>query len=281
MSSGTLYVVATPIGNLEDLSMRAVRVLREVAIIACEDTRHTRVLLQHYGVATPILSYHEHNEAARTPELLRRLEAGASVALVSDAGTPILSDPGFTLLRHAIATSIPVVPIPGPSAITTALSVAGLPTDRFVFVGFLPRRTGERRRILAALASVPWTVVLFEAPHRIRQTLQDLKAILGDRQMAVGRELTKKFEEMIRGAVSQVLEHVQRTPPRGELTLVVAGAPAAAGPRGDPARRLRALLARGVSAKDAVRQVAQTCGLPRRTVYEMALHLQGKRRGAP
>lgn len=278
MSSGTLYVVATPIGNLDDLGFRAVRVLKEVDLIACEDTRHTRLLLQRHGIATPLISYHEHNEAERAPELLRRLQAGASIALVSDAGTPVLSDPGYTLVRQAIAAAIPVVPIPGPSAITAALSVAGLPTDRFVFLGFLPRRAGERRRALEEVATVPWTLVLFEAPHRIAATLRDLQATLGDRQIAVVRELTKKFEEVLRGTAAEVLEHLQRIPPRGELTMIVAGATAASQAPGDPAARLRALLSSGTPAKEAVRQVARSHGLPRRTVYEIALQVQGKRR---
>jgi len=241
MTTGTLYVVATPIGNLEDLSIRAARILREVDVIACEDTRHTRLLLQRYGITTPMVSYHEHNEPARAQELLRRLETGESAALVSDAGTPVLSDPGFSLVRQAIAGGIPVVPLPGPSAITAALSVAGLPTDRFVFLGFLPRKAGERRRALEEVASIPWTLVLFETPHRIAHALRDLHTILGDRQVAVMRELTKKFEEVVRGTVSQVADRMQQTPPRGELTLVVAGAEAVRGgeaasvPVGEPA----------------------------------------------
>src|SRR5437879_4267392 len=224
MTTGTLYVVATPIGNLEDLSIRAARILREVDVIACEDTRHTRLLLQRYGITTPMVSYHEHNEPARAQELLRRLEAGESAALVSDAGTPVLSDPGFALVRQAIAGGIPVVPLPGPTAITAALSVAGLPTDRFMFLGFLPRKAGERRRALLDIARIPWTLVMFEAPHRVVHTLRDLRAVLGDRQVAVMRELTKKFEETVRGALSEVTDRMAQAPPRGELTLVVAGA---------------------------------------------------------
>ncbi len=276
MTAGTLYIVATPIGNLDDLTVRAARVLKEVALIACEDTRHTRVLLQRYGISTPLISYHEHNEVERTPELLRKLEAGNSIALVSDAGTPVLSDPGYTLVRQAIAGAIPVVPIPGPSAITAALSVAGLPTDRFVFLGFLPRRAAERRRALEEVATVPWTLVMFEAPHRIAATLRDLHATLGDRPLAVARELTKKFEEVIRGTAAELLEHLQQTPPRGELTVVAAGATAVSQAPGDPAAHLRALLSSGTPAKEAVRQVARSHGLPRRAVYEMALRVQGK-----
>jgi len=285
MATGTLYVVATPIGNLEDVTTRALRILREVDVIACEDTRHTRLLLQRYGITTPLVSYHEHNEQTRAQELLRRLQEGTSVALVSDAGTPVLSDPGFTLVRQAVAAGVPVVPAPGASAITAALSVAGLPTDRFVFLGFLPRKAGERRRALLDIARIPWTLVMFEAPHRVVHTLRDLRAVLGDRQVAVMRELTKKFEETVRGALSEVTDRMAQAPPRGELTLVVAGAQPVRGeasgrqeiPPYDPAAHLRGLLRSGVPVKDAVRQVAQTHRLPRRAVYEMALVLQGKR----
>ena len=285
MATGTLYVVATPIGNLEDVTTRALRILREVDVIACEDTRHTRLLLQRYGITTPLVSYHEHNEQTRAQELLRRLQEGTSVALVSDAGTPVMSDPGFTLVRQAVAAGVPVVPAPGASAITAALSVAGLPTDRFVFLGFLPRKAGERRRALLDIARIPWTLVMFEAPHRVVHTLRDLRAVLGDRQVAVMRELTKKFEETVRGALSEVTDRMAQAPPRGELTLVVAGAQPVRGeasdrqeiPPDDPAAHLRGLLRSGVPVKDAVRQVAQAHRLPRRAVYEMALVLQGKR----
>ena len=285
MATGTLYVVATPIGNLEDVSARALRILREVHVIASEDTRHTRLLLQRYGITTPQVSYHEHNEQTRAQELLRRLQEGTSVALVSDAGTPVLSDPGFTLVRQAVAAGVPIVPVPGASAITAALSVAGLPTDRFVFLGFLPRKAGERRRALVDIARIPWTLVMFEAPHRVVRTLRDLGGVLGDRQVAVMRELTKKFEEIVRGTVSEVADRMAQPPPRGELTLVVAGAQPVRGeasgratiPPDDPAAHLRGLLRSGVPVKDAVRQVAQAHRLPRRTVYEMALVLQGKR----
>lgn len=286
MTIGTLYIVATPIGNLEDISLRAVRVLKEVDVIACEDTRHTRVLLNRHGIDAPLVSYHEHNEATRATELLRALQSGQSVALVSDAGTPVLSDPGFTLVRRAIAAEIPVIAIPGPSAITAALSVAGLPTDRFVFVGFLPRKTAERRRVLLELAPLPWTLVMFEAPHRIAAALRDLHAVLGDRTIVLVREITKKFEEVIRGTASDVLARIQQTPPRGELTLVVEGAqtatPATDAPNHslrsrsgqEPAAQLRSLLSSGMPSKDAVREVARAHRLPRRTVYQMAVRIK-------
>lgn len=222
--AGTLYVVSTPIGNLEDLSFRALRVLKEADLIACEDTRHTRTLLAHYGIAKPLLSYHEQNERQRTPELLQRLSNGATVALVTDAGTPALSDPGYLIIHEATALGIPVIAVPGPSAVTAALVVSGLPVDHFVFLGFLPRKSGKRKRALQEVAEAPWTLVFFEGPHRLRAALADLRDVLGDRRVAVTRELTKRFEEVIRGSTTDALEHFQRTEPRGEFTVVVEGA---------------------------------------------------------
>ena len=278
LAPGTLFVVATPIGNLEDLSSRAVRLLREVNVIACEDTRHTRLLLHRHAIATPLVSYHEHNEKTRTPELVRRLQAGESVALVSDAGTPLLSDPGYTLVRQAIASGVAVVPIPGPSAITAALSVAGLPTDRFVFLGFLPRKSAERRKVLETVQTIPWTLVLFEAPPRVEATLKDLQAILGERPIALLRELTKRFEEVLRGTPTEVLAQVQRRPQRGEVTVVVGGVDRpAVRSAGDPREELKALLAAGTPPTEAVRQVAKAHALPRRAVYDLAVRMKGER----
>lgn len=217
----TLYLVATPIGNLEDITRRALRVLSEVSLIAAEDTRKTRHLLITYGVKTPLLSYHDHNKRQRLPQLLRHLER-ADLALVSEAGMPNISDPGFELVREVVAQGIPVVAIPGPSAITTALAVSGLPTHRFHYLGFLPRKKGERRRLLAEVAPSKDTLVTFEAPHRILASLEDILAVLGDRRLAVCRELTKLHEEVFRGTVSQAREHFGQ--PRGEFTLVIAGA---------------------------------------------------------
>lgn len=274
---GTLYVVATPIGNLEDFTFRAVRMLKEVDLIACEDTRHTRHLLTRYGISTPLMSYHEHNEQRRVPELLKQLQSGKSVALVSDAGTPVLSDPGYALIQAAVDAGMPVVPIPGPSAITVALSVAALPTDRFLFLGFLPRKTGERRRALQEVAGLPYTLVLFEAPHRLERTLLDVQAVLGNRHIVMMRELTKKFEEIVRGTVSDVLDHIGMAPPRGEITLAIEGA-AAMPPASDPAAELKALLARGIPAKEAVREVVQRHHMPKRAAYQLALQITGKRR---
>ena len=220
-SMGTLYVVGTPIGNLEDITLRAIRVLREVDLIAAEDTRVTRTLLAAHQVRTPLTSYHEFSGPEKVRRLVERLQ-DADVALVSDAGMPGLSDPGFPLIRAAIRAGVPVVPIPGPSAILSALVTSGLPMHAFCFLGFLPRKSGERRRLLATLADAPHTTVVFESPHRVAAALRDVAEVLGpDRQLAVGRELTKKFEEVLRGTAGDLAERFARRPARGELTLVV------------------------------------------------------------
>ena len=219
---GTLYVVGTPIGNLEDISLRALRTLREVDLIAAEDTRTTRILLQAHQISTPLTSFHEFSTPAKLRQLGERLES-ADVALVSDAGTPGVSDPGFPLIRAAIDAGHPVVPIPGPSAILAALVASGLPMHQFHFLGFLPRKTGERRRALAAVADEAATLIAFESPHRLRSALADASAVLGNRPMAAARELTKKFEEIARGTVDELLERYGREVPRGEFTLVFAG----------------------------------------------------------
>jgi 16S rRNA (cytidine1402-2'-O)-methyltransferase len=270
VGAGTLYVVATPIGHLDDITLRALEVLRTVDIIACEDTRHTRILLQHHGLRRPLVSYHEHNEHRRAPELLAHLRAGRSVALVSDAGTPVLSDPGFVLVRRAVEEGIPVVPVPGPSAITAALSVAGLPPQPFVFVGFLPRRRSQRRRLLREVAALPWTIVAFEAPHRIQQALDDVVEVLGDRPVALLRELTKAFEQVTRGQASAVLRAVRESPPRGELTLVIGGA-LPAEPAAGAAEAVRTLLRAGRSVREAAQAVARSYGISRREAYRLAL----------
>jgi 16S rRNA (cytidine1402-2'-O)-methyltransferase len=225
--AGTLYVVATPIGNLEDVSLRALRVLREVALIAAEDTRRTRVLLAKYGIATPLVSYFEHNKLRRGPELVGRLQAGTAIALVTDAGTPGISDPGFHLVRLAREAGIPVVPVPGPSAVVTALSAAGIPGDRFVFEGFLPAKPGRRRARLRELAALGRPVVVYESPHRIRATLEAVAEVFGSAEVVVARELTKQFEEFRRGPAAELLAGLPAEGLRGEITLIVnAGAAA-------------------------------------------------------
>ena len=219
---GVLYVVATPIGNLEDITYRAVRVLREADLIACEDTRQTRKLLDHYGIEKPMVSYHEHNEMERARELAARLEAGAKVAQVSDAGMPGISDPGYRLVKLAIERGIPVVPVPGASAMVVALAASGLATDAFEFRGFLPAKAGQRRTALDQMSRLDHTVVFYEAPHRIRETMEDIVQILGRRRpVVIARELTKLHEEFIRGAAAEVLESVRSRELRGEITLLI------------------------------------------------------------
>ena len=225
----TLYLVGTPIGNVEDLSPRALRVLREVDVLAAEDTRHTKHLLDRFGIHRALVSYHDHNKDGRTPELIARLREGASVAIVSDAGSPGISDPAFTLVRAAVEAGIDVVPIPGPSSALCALEVSGLPTDRFAFEGFLPRRAMRRRRRIEELRPDPRTLIFFESPHRLKEALRDLADTLGERPASLSRELTKKFEETRRGTLRSLLQWVEAEPPRGEFVLVVGGARDASG----------------------------------------------------
>lgn len=228
--SGVLYLVATPIGNLEDITLRALRVLQEVDLIATEDTRRTRVLLDHYQISKPLTSLYDHNEAHKAPTLLQRLQAGASLALVSEAGTPLISDPGYRLVQLAIVQEIMVVPIPGPSALVTALSAAGLPMDRFVFEAFLPKKPGKRRKRLEALGKEPRTLIFYESSRRVQALLRDIQALWGNRRVAVARELTKRFEEFLRGRITEVQAQLEQRPPLGEVTLVVEGATAEAPP---------------------------------------------------
>lgn len=221
--AGVLYIVSTPIGNLEDLTFRALRVLKEVAIAAAEDTRHTKALFAHYSINTPLTSYHDFNKEEKAPVLVKRLQEGQSVALVSDAGTPVISDPGYFLITQALAAGIRVVPIPGPSAVLAALAASGLPSDAFVFKGFLPRKPGPRRRALEAVRGERCTLIFFESPHRIRPTLEAVHEVLGNRQVVLAREMTKTYEEFLRGTAEEVLQALGARPIRGEITLVVEG----------------------------------------------------------
>ena len=221
LSVGTLYVVATPLGNLEDISARALRILREVEVIACEDTRRTRGLLTHFGIHTPTVSYYEHNKLARGPQLLRQLTEGRSVALVTEAGTPGISDPGFLLVREARTAGIPVVPVPWPSAVITALSAAGVPADRFVFDGFLPFKPGRRLNRLRALRALETTIVLYESPHRIVPALEAIREVFGEIALVLARELTKQFEEIVTATPPEHLARLAAGPIRGEFTLVI------------------------------------------------------------
>jgi len=280
---GTLHIVSTPIGNLEDLTLRGLRVLREARLIAAEDTRHTRKLLNHYGIATPAISYHAHNERARLEPILAALAEG-DVALVSDAGTPGVSDPGLELIRAALAAGYPVTAEPGPVAAVTALVLSGFDPARYTYLGFLPRQAKDRRALLAQVREQPWPLVLYEAPHRLLDLLADLLAVLGDRPCAVARELTKLHEEVVRAPLSMALAHFEAAPPRGEFTVVVEGAPPpdaevraqmVAGLEVTAEQRLRALVDAGTTARDAVAQVAGELGLPRRKVYTIWLALSG------
>jgi len=272
---GTLYIVGTPIGNLEDVTQRALRTLREVAVIACEDTRETRKLLHHFQIDTPVTSYHEHNKRTAGPRLIQRLLDGEDVALVTDAGMPAISDPGEELVAGAVEAGIPVVPVPGPTAFVTALVASGLPTRRFVFEGFLPSKGKERRQALERLKGEERTVLLYEAPHRLQETLADLRAALGDRRVAACRELTKLHEEYVRGTLSALIDHFREQAPRGEFVLVIEGAqpPVAAGQHdsADLARAVADLEAQGVERKAAMKEVAQRLGVPRRAVYQAVL----------
>ncbi len=274
----TLYLVATPIGNLEDITLRALRVLKEVPLVAAEDTRRARVLFARHGIATPLTSYHEQGAPKRAEALLRHLETG-DLALITEAGMPTISDPGFGLVREALARGVRVEAVPGPSAVTSALALSGLPPAQFLFVGFLPRTPGERRRFLAALAREPRTVVAFEAPHRLRAALGDIAAAFGGRRLAVCRELTKLYEEVFRGTAAEALEHFQR--PRGEITLVLAGceeSPSATADDRAVRKRLRALRAAGQSAREAVAAAARETGRPRREVYRLWLETRNDAR---
>ena len=270
---GTLYVVATPIGNLEDVTLRALRVLKEVALVACEDTRRTKRLLQANGIATATTSYFEHNEKWKGERILEALRAGRSVALVSDAGTPGISDPGFRLVREARAEGLPVVPIPGPSAAVAALSVSGLPTDRFLFVGFLPSRAGARRTALAQVAGVRETLVVYESPPRVVAALADMIDALGDRDAFLCREATKVHEEYVRGTLSAIRARLDaRGGVKGEIVLVIAGAPeGAAAVTGTVAETFAQMTAEGMTRREAVKETARRHELPAREVYAQVL----------
>ncbi len=264
---GTLYVVSTPIGNLEDVTLRALRVLGEVPLIAAEDTRTTRRLLDRHGIRTRLVAYTDHNKRARIPALLGHLET-ADLALVSEAGTPAISDPGEDLVAAAAAAGHRIVPVPGASALLAALVASGLPSRRFLYLGFLPRTAGERRRLFGAVASLPYTLVAYESPHRVRAALVDAAAVLGDRRAAVCRELTKVYEEVFRGTLTEALAHLAE--PRGEFTLVIAGAEDEPTTDGLDAALddVAGMIAAGRSARDAVAEAAARHGLPRRRVYD-------------
>jgi 16S rRNA (cytidine1402-2'-O)-methyltransferase len=277
--SGTLYVVATPIGNLEDITYRAVRILGQVHWVACEDTRQTRKLLDHYGIQTPQISYHEHNEIDRARELCSRLLAGESGALVSDAGVPLISDPGYRLVHSAVGAGITVQPIPGPSALLAALSASGLPTDSFHFAGFLPPKSGQRLHALEGLKHEHATLIFYEAPHRLAEALADIRTVLGDRDVVVARELTKIHEEFIHGTASQVQSLIAaREIVKGEVTLLVAKASKPPVDERPIEVAVEEQMRFGLSRMDAMKAVARSRGLSKRDVYREFEHLpQAKR----
>jgi len=277
-TSGTLYIVATPIGNLEDITFRAVRVLKEADLIAAEDTRHTRKLLTHFGISKPLTSYFDHNKHFKGDAILARLRDGANVALVSDAGTPCMADPGYQLVRDATADGIAVVPIPGASAAIAALSAAGLPTDSFTFIGFLPSRKGKRRQQLATLAAEPRVLIFYEAPHRLMATLEDMSCLWGERQIVVARELTKIYEEFVRGDISKVIAGLAERQIKGEVVVLVAPAadPECEDKGGESLDEIlrRYLIVEGLSLKDAVKRVSAEAGRSRSEVYDEALRIK-------
>lgn len=273
--SGTLYIVATPIGNLEDMTYRAVRILGEVDLIAAEDTRHSLKLLNHFGISKPLTSYFDHNQQFKGERILDALRQGKSVALISDAGTPCVSDPGFNLVRDAVAGNIPVIAVPGACAAIAALSGSGLPSDSFSFAGFPPSRQGRRRAFLENLALLPGTLILYEAPHRLEDTLSDIREVMGERQVVVARELTKIYEEFIRGTVTEVMAGVAHGKARGEVVILIAAGEKVLQPAEPLDVVLQNLLSReGLSLKDAAKKAAGMTGCSRSEAYAEALRLR-------
>jgi 16S rRNA (cytidine1402-2'-O)-methyltransferase len=273
--SGLLYIVATPIGNLEDISLRALRILKEVDLIAAEDTRHTRILLNHYDIRTPLTSCHEHNEKAQAPKLIERLRLGENLALVSDAGTPAISDPGYRLVVEAVRGGIQVVPVPGPSAFAAVLSASGLPTDRFVFEGFLPSKKQERDTRLRALRSESRTLVFYEAPHRLKESLIEMRRIFGDRQIVIAREVSKVHEEFLRGTIAAMVSQLAEREVKGEVTIIVHGA-ADQTPVSEEELKMeiRRLADQGLGVKQISDLLGERYQLAKRDVYQLALKLR-------
>ena len=269
VTAGTLYLVPTPIGNLADMTRRAAEILADADIVACEDTRHTRILLDHLGLSKKVVSYHEHNKETAGPKLIEALLEGASVAQVSDAGMPVISDPGADLVRLALADNIPVVPLPGPNAALTALIASGLPATQFVFIGFLPRTSARRKELLASVREIPFTLIFYEAPHRLKETLKILLETLGDRRAVTARELTKKFETFSRARLSALLSETEETDPRGEYVLLVEGkTEEQEAPPEIDWKEEADNLAKTLPIKEAARQVAAKRNLSRREVYQ-------------
>ncbi len=276
---GILYIVPTPIGNLEDITLRALRVLKEVELIAAEDTRHTQHLLAHFGIKTALTSYHDHNERGKARTLVERLKSGASIALVSDAGTPAISDPGYRIVVDAIAAGIRVIPLPGASASITALSASGLPTDRFLFVGFLPARAQERKARLQSLRGEAATLVFYEGPHRLVEALTDMLNIFGDREIAVARELTKVHEEFLRGKLREVIGSLADHDVKGEIVIMVQGSSGDAPvPAAELHATIRQLAGDGMGVKEIAELLGERYGLAKKEVYKLALELKSSKR---
>ena len=272
--AGVLYIVATPIGNLEDITLRALRMLKEVDLIAAEDTRHTRHLLDHYGIKTALTSYHEHNERAKAQNLVERLLRGDSIALVSDAGTPAISDPGHRLVVAALLAGIRVTPIPGAAALAAVISASGLPSDRFVFEGFLSAKKQEKKKKLQKLQSEVRTLIFYEAPHRLKESLQDLLQVFGDRQIVVAREVTKVHEEFLRGTINAVSEQIANREVKGEITIVVQGSPSVAEVSDEEIEaEIRRLAGAGMGVKAISELLGERYDLSKRGVYRLALDL--------
>jgi len=270
---GILYIVATPIGNLEDITLRALRVLREVDMIAAEDTRHTQILLRHHDIYTPLTSYHEHNEKTKAQELVTRLVRGKNIALVSDAGTPAISDPGFRLVVQAIRAGVRIIPIPGASALTAVLSATGLPTDRFVFEGFLPAKKSQRRERLQTLRDETRTLIFYEAPHRLKDTLDDIHELLGNREAVLAREVSKIHEEFLRGPVSTLVRALGSGEVRGEVTLIISGSAGESRVNEDLVKaEIRELKGQGLRVKEIAEVLGEKFGYPKKDIYRLVLH---------
>ena len=270
---GLLYIVATPIGNLEDITLRALRVLKEVDVIAAEDTRHTQILLSHHDIHTPLTSYHEHNEKTKAQDLVARLARGQNIALVSDAGTPAISDPGFRLVVQAIRGGVPIIPVPGASALTAVLIATGLPTDRFVFEGFLPAKKKQRRERLQILRDEIRTLIFYEAPHRLRDALEDIHELLGNREAVLAREVSKIHEEFLRGPISELVRSLGGGDVRGEVTLIISGSAGESRANEDLLKaEIRELKRQGLRVKEIAEVLGEKFGYPKKDIYRLALH---------
>ncbi len=268
---GILYIVSTPIGNLEDITLRALKILKEVDVIAAEDTRHSLKLLNHYGISKPLISYWGEKEKVKSEEIIERMETGQSVALISDAGTPGISDPGAVLIRRAIEEGFLVVSVPGASAITAALSIAGLPTEEFTFIGFLPAKRSQRQKVLKDLVFEKRTIVFYEAPHRILETLYDMKEIFEERKAALVKEISKIYEEVLRGTISEILSILEKTTIAGEYVIVLEGRMEEKKPTTDALSEVSVLMKKGLGRKEAVKKVANAYGLSKKELYDKSL----------